>query len=101
MTEGWKTPLPDDLETMRQFWDATLDRFAEFVEVNHDTDRRAATRAYPPTLVPRWDRRSYSLAVRVGRGGGVWVSTGEKGSPRGTLSDSQAKCHDGRWKSSG
>jgi len=27
MTEGWKTPLPDDLEAMRRFWDATLDRF--------------------------------------------------------------------------
>jgi len=58
MTEGWKTPLPDDLEAMRRFWDATLDRFTEFVQVNHDSDRHAAAPPQSPKRVPRSDRRS-------------------------------------------
>src|SRR5262249_30910547 len=48
VTEGWKTPLPDDLEAMRRFWDATLDRLTEFVQVNHGSDRHATA---PPLAV--------------------------------------------------
>jgi hypothetical protein len=33
--EGWKAPHPGEVDTIRQFWDATLDRFAAFVQAKH------------------------------------------------------------------
>ena len=40
--KGWKAPNPGDVETMRQFWDATLDRLAAFMQAKHRSDRHAA-----------------------------------------------------------
>ena len=55
MTEmkGWEGPHPGDVGTMRQFWDAMLDRLAAFMQAKQD--RRAATPSRPPKPPSRND----------------------------------------------
>jgi hypothetical protein len=57
MTEGSKTPHPG-VEAMRQFWDATLDRLAVFLQAKHHSDRHATPPPRPLKLPSRSDERN-------------------------------------------
>jgi len=48
---------PGDLETVRRFWDAALDRFAVFVQANHLSILCGATPPRPPKRAPGRDER--------------------------------------------
>ena len=92
MTECWKTPHPRGLERMRQFWDATLDRLAIFMQAKDHSNLHTATPPQPTKPASRSDERSQhgfrgisilgsGFTRLVGEEGSLWLST-RRGSPR-------------------